>query len=366
MDHTNPTPQECFDIFNNAPVGMFISSPEGQFLSVNPALARMNGHASPKEMLKTIKDIYSQNFVNPAERHAFKHLLNKQGEITDFKYHLFQQGQISQVSSTIRSMRDTKGKIHSFHGYTFAVDEQINLQDAFFLRNHIFETSMTAISISDADGVITEANLSFPATWGYSDQSNVIGRHMGDFHLDHQKVSEIFSALNETGVWEGEFIGLKKDASTFIAYGHATRINGKHDHFLGYQWSVINVTQWKQANEELLQSEEKYRSLIEQSVDMMFLLDLSGNFLDVNKAAITRSGYKRSELLRMNVFDVFSENTCRDDILRWWANMRKGQSITLEAHHTAKTGDEYPVEIKAGKVRFGGKDYIPTLVRDIT
>ena len=76
--------------------------------------------------------------------------------------------------------------------------------------------------------------------------------------------------------------------------------NGKVVHIIGI---VQNITERKQAEEELKDSEIRYHNLFENSSEFLFTLDLKGNFTDVNKAAETLTGYTKSELLKMNFKD---------------------------------------------------------------
>ena len=59
-------------IFENALEGIFQSSPQGYYISVNPALAKMYGYNSPGEMIASITDIGQQIYVDPKKRLEFK------------------------------------------------------------------------------------------------------------------------------------------------------------------------------------------------------------------------------------------------------------------------------------------------------
>ncbi len=104
-------------IFENNVVGMFQSSPEGRFISVNPALARMCGYASPEEMILDIKDIASQHYVHPAERDAFKRIMAEQGYVENFEHETYRaDGSIFWVSVNARAVRDSDGPIRYYEG----------------------------------------------------------------------------------------------------------------------------------------------------------------------------------------------------------------------------------------------------------
>src|SRR5262249_9834206 len=61
-------------IFEEAIVGIFQSTPDGQLVSANPAMARLYGYSSPEEMLASIKDVGPQMYVDPSRRDEFKRL----------------------------------------------------------------------------------------------------------------------------------------------------------------------------------------------------------------------------------------------------------------------------------------------------
>lgn len=62
------------DIFNNAVMGIYQSTPEGKYVNVNPALARLFGYSTPDEMMADIQDIEREVYVRPADRQKLKEL----------------------------------------------------------------------------------------------------------------------------------------------------------------------------------------------------------------------------------------------------------------------------------------------------
>jgi PAS domain S-box-containing protein len=104
-------------IVENALEGIFQSTPEGRFISVNPAMARIHGYASSEEMLNSIADIGRQTFVNPAEREELKRLLNEQGQVKDFEYQIHQKdGGIAWIEENTRVVRDAEGNALYYEG----------------------------------------------------------------------------------------------------------------------------------------------------------------------------------------------------------------------------------------------------------
>jgi diguanylate cyclase (GGDEF)-like protein/PAS domain S-box-containing protein len=78
-------------IFENAIVGIFQSAPDGRYLSVNPALARMLGYDSPQELRRSITDIDQQVYVDPERRAEFRRLLAEHDEVRNFECQVYRK-----------------------------------------------------------------------------------------------------------------------------------------------------------------------------------------------------------------------------------------------------------------------------------
>ena len=119
------------------------------------------------------------------------------------------------------------------------------------------------------------------------------------------------------------------------------------------------------AEQALRESEERFRSVMEQAADAFFLHDAQGRFLDVNRQACESLGYAREELLRMSVPDVEVDFDLAA-AQREWAKIRPGQPFTLLGHNRRKDGTVFPVEVRFARVDLRGEPLFVGLSRDIT
>ena len=117
---------------------------------------------------------------------------------------------------------------------------------------------------------------------------------------------------------------------------------------------------------DLIASERRFRTLVDQGVDAFFLLDGEGRFLDVNQMACDSLGYTREELLTLTVADVDGESVSRRDREQFWAKLVPGEAITLTSHHKRRDGALFPVEVRLGVLEMEGRRCIMGLARDIT
>ncbi len=104
-------------IFENAVEGLFQSTPEGRFISVNPAFAKMLGYASPEELVSSISNIAEQYYVNTEDRSRYKQLLEKDGSVEHFEFRVqCKDGSQIWVSNSTRVIYDPNGKIARYEG----------------------------------------------------------------------------------------------------------------------------------------------------------------------------------------------------------------------------------------------------------
>ncbi len=99
------------NLFDNAVEGVFQSTPEGRFLSVNPAFARMLGYASPQEMIREVTNIGQQLWVHPEKREEMKRLLSEHGSVYDYEIlYRRRDGSPMWFSENIRLARGADGQ----------------------------------------------------------------------------------------------------------------------------------------------------------------------------------------------------------------------------------------------------------------
>lgn len=112
-------------IFENALEGIFQSTPEGRFISVNPAMARIYGYDSPEEMIQSITDIRAQIYVNADDRTELQQVLARQNQISNSEYQVYRKdGSIIWVEEDTRSVRERSGRLLYYEGTVRDITER--------------------------------------------------------------------------------------------------------------------------------------------------------------------------------------------------------------------------------------------------
>jgi PAS domain S-box-containing protein len=171
------------------------------------------------------------------------------------------------------------------------------------------------IFIVDGDGYVKYVN-SFAARQFRNSPEAIIGKRTTDlFPADisdrqRQNLQKVFETGKPVYV-ENKTILLDRDLwlSTWLA----PLLNESGD-----VYSVLgisrDITEHKRAEEALIKSQNKYIDLYENANDMIFTLDLQGNFTSINRASYTSLGYRPEELLEKNLQSVLTPESLKNTV----------------------------------------------------
>ena len=166
--------------------------------------------------------------------------------------------------------------------------------------------------------------------------------------LDHQFEYRILHK-------DGHVVWVRQMVNVVIASGKTTRLLGV----------IIDISSSKEAAISLQDSEQRFRSLVEQAADAIYIYDVHGQFIDVNEQSCRSLGYSREELKHKGVSDIqilqppLEFSTLQNSVMR-------GGSLTFEAEHRRKNNTLFPVEIRLGSFHHQDSPLFLALVRDIT
>ncbi|PLX80056.1 MAG: hypothetical protein C0615_01675 [Desulfuromonas sp.] len=128
---------------------------------------------------------------------------------------------------------------------------------------------------------------------------------------------------------------------------------------------LIDITNRKNFEIELRNSETRFRSLVEQAADAIIIHDDSGRLVEVNDQACISLGCSREELLEMSILEI--EATYDSvQLSSIWTSVRYGNPLTMESRYWRKDGSVFPVEIRLGSFSMQNKTLFLALVRDIS
>jgi PAS domain S-box-containing protein len=112
-------------IFENAVEGIFQTTPDGQYLSVNPALARIYGYETCAELMASLTDISGQLYVDGSRRAEFIHLLHERNTVSGFESQVYRRdGRVIWITETARTVCDAGGALLYYEGIVEDITER--------------------------------------------------------------------------------------------------------------------------------------------------------------------------------------------------------------------------------------------------
>ncbi|MCZ3366969.1 MULTISPECIES: PAS domain S-box protein [Methanobacterium] len=131
-----------------------------------------------------------------------------------------------------------------------------------------------------------------------------------------------------------------------------------------------DITERKKSEEELKESEAKYRELFDKSTDMISLSEINedslpGKYIELNEVGLKRLGYTKEEILNMTPADIIAPDKKVEMPKNAVEIAEKGLS-SFEMVHVTKEGKQIPVEVNCHIINYQGRKVYLTVSRDIT
>jgi PAS domain S-box-containing protein len=266
-----------------------------------------------------------------------------------------EQGRVTKVALLARDITDRK-----------QAEEELRQSEERY--RFLFENSQSINILIGTDGRILDVNESAAQSLGYK-KEDILGKTVLEFVIPAQRETVAEQLAQElrgdyTPPLEIDILTQKGTRTLLFTKGHATLL--KKGELAGMLFSAVDITERKQAEDALRESEERFRTIVEQAAEAIIAHDLDGQVLLVNSLTCEYTGYSQEELLSMNVFVLDHEILEKDYKKRYWENLQVGKYVKVEATHKRKDGSTYPAEVYLVKILFKGQPVILCLARDIT
>jgi PAS domain S-box-containing protein len=231
----------------------------------------------------------------------------------------------------------------------------------------IMNSALDAIICMDFRGVIIMWTRQAEKIFGWNEEE-VLGRQLSDIIIPQryrERHKSGFKRYLETGENKVlnrviEIEGLNRDGKEFPIELAIVPIKEKGNQF--FCAFLRDISERKKVEEELRNSEMRYRSLINHASDAIFLSDMEGNFLDVNESFCAISGYSREELLNMNAADLLEPEHLKANPIPF-ERFKAGENVFMDRRVLLKNGNVIDMEVNSKKI---GENMVLGIARDVT
>jgi two-component system, cell cycle sensor histidine kinase and response regulator CckA len=376
--------------YENAVEGFFQSTPDGRFLNVNPAFARMLGYDSTEDLISTISDIERQYYVNPADRVRFVNILKDSGAVENFEFKARRRdGSEIWVSNSTHSVHDRDGGILYYEGVveniTKSKEAEAALRESERRLADIIEFLPDATLAIDREGRIIAWNKAIEEMTGFK-AADMLGKGDYEYALPFygkrrpilidfvsnwdEETEKQYSFIHKFGdvlVTETDVPFVRGQSRTL--WGKAVPLYDSAGQVSGAIESIRDMTERKAMDEKLRKSEEKYRNILETMEDVYFEVDLKGRLIFFNDAACDVMGYSRDELMGKHYREYTSPETTKRMFTDFQEEYLSGERKEIVDYEViTKSGSPRLMQVSSNLLR--DQNGIPigfrALARDVT
>ncbi len=238
------------------------------------------------------------------------------------------------------------------------------------LYERLVETSQDGISLLDLEGNILFCNQQKARMLGYDSPEELIGKS-GFFLIvpeERERATRLLQKILTKQIFKNmEFKVLKKDGSRLDAEFNIVLIEDNEGNPLQLMDVIRDNSERKQAQQTLLETEERFRKAFHLSTDPMCINRFKdGIVIEVNEAFLYSSGYSRAEIIGHSIleFGIFRNS---DDIKHFIRLLLKDQRVNnFETQFKTKSGDIKFGLISATQLLLSQEMHVLSIVRDIT
>jgi PAS domain S-box-containing protein len=341
---------------------IFTADMDLKFTYISPSVTRLRGYTVEEAMAQPLDAIMTPSSLETL-MNVFREELEIESRGTEDPSRMrrlemeeyCKDGSTIWTETTFAGLRDANGTLIETLGITRDITERKRaeraLKESEERYRSLFANSIEAAFTTDLKGHFTDVNGGFEAISGYS-RDELIGL---DYRrvMDSDNAERIFKAYNRLyltrePIKDLTYNFIKKDGEVRTVEAYVNNLYDG-DTIVGFQGTFRDVTEKRRIQEALIQSEAKYRELIENAIDLIFLVDLEGNFLEVNESLLRETGFSEDEILTSN----FQEFLHPDDI-----------GIALTAYEKGRAGQPFEFEMR-GKKKDGSYGWYSFIIRPI-
>ena len=364
------------NLFENAPIGIYRSTPQGQVVMANRTLVDMLGYESFEELARLNLEEEASRAGYP--RSFFKEHLEREGEIVGIESAWIKKdGTTFFFRENAKAVRDDSGNVIYYEGTIEDITKSKETEEEKRRSEERFralvQNSSDILCILNSEGIIQYVSPNIREVLGYA-ESVITDKNFAVYNLIHPedagKMEKTFRELRETcgqtSVCEVRICDKNQSYQWMEIRGKNLLDNSAVQ---GIILNIHTITERKQTEDQLRESEERYRNMVELAPDGIATIDLKGMVTSCNTAFLNLTGYSREEVVSRH-FTRVPTLRARDTptYVKMFASMIKGKSFKpFEFTWVRKDGSTRLGEIHAGFMKKGNKiQGIQVIARDIT
>lgn len=358
-------------VFDNNPIGIYRTTPDGRILLANPAMIHMLGYETLEQLsMRNLEE--EKHYLAHYPRSQFKERIERERSITGLESAWGKpDGSVVYVRENARIIRDDSGKVAYYEGTAEDITQQkeaeLALRRSEERYRRLAESTRAIPWEADADSAcFTYIGSYVEQLLGYPRESWLEpGAFAARLHPDDRKrVLEEAQLANKRGVdYSIELRMVAENGQDIWLQNEVTLIHviGKSPKAVGH---AFDITDKKRIQQELETEIALRRALVEHSRDGIVVLDGNGRVVEANRRFTDMLGYSIEELQSLSVRD-WDDAFTRESVQEMLDEVDESGDH-FETRHRRKDGSVFNVEISSNGVQTSGRKLILCVCRDVT
>ena len=240
------TEEKYRDMVENAVDGFFQSTPDGRFITVNPAMARMYGYDSPQDMIQNITDISTQVYAVPATRDEVRRRLDEAGELLGFESLDYRKDRSTfWTAMNVRSIRDPNDRILYYEGTLEDITErkkaEEELKSSEARYRTLFNGMLDGVYRSSHEGKFLDVNPAMVRMFGYERREEMLAVDIKrEMYFAPEDRENLFLDTGQEKV--DVFRMRRKDGSEIWVEDHGRYVHDEHGNVLYHEGLLRDIT----------------------------------------------------------------------------------------------------------------------------
>ena len=346
-------------LFDNVPIGLNQTTPEGKILDANPAFLNMLDFPDKETLLAiNIQDLH----VDLRQRKIWQEEIEQDGVVSRYEYQMKRHdGSPIWVETNTQGFRNTDGDILFYQGSVEDITERVQAEEEL---QDIFNLSPDMLGVFTTAGKLIKVNLAWEKVLGYTqkelldlDWTELV--HPGDVEPTNKTVekqlegSSVVNFVNRYKCKDGSYKTLEWQA-THAKEGIVIAI-------------ARDITERQRTEQALRESEELYRSLFDNVPIGLNLTTPEGKILDANPAFMNMLNFPdKKTLLAINIQDLHDDLRQR----KIWQEEIERDGVVSHYEYQMKRHDGSPIRVSTNTHGFRDADgdilFYQGSVEDIT
>jgi len=348
------TEKELETVIEGAGDAFFVNDRSGNILKVNEAACQTLGYSREELLAMNVSDIQVRHSSEVLTRHWDDVALGKAATLVG--EHRRKDGSTYPVEARVSALE--YGDDINFMAVIRDISERESIHASLLESEErfrkSFENASIGMTVTEIDGRFRSVNPAWCNMIGYS-SDELLGKTVEDVTHPDDRVStaegrlKLVDGLTNVAMVEKRYI--HKDGH--IVWGLMSRAvvrdsEGEALYFIG---QIQNISERKDVELKLKESEEKYRKLVETSHDLIWSVDANGIFTFVNEASKITHGYEPEEMIGLPFTNFMTAEQAEKD-MAIFAKIKEGISyVDLESVHLKKDGSPVYLSFNAVVLR---------------